>query len=417
LYKLLSYNKNKRLICKTVKGSPVPTGWKKVVWPRICRPFLLFCPGVFSLFLLLTNYFAFSAEAAILDISPDQGIQITVHEGTKVSRFKETGEYVWCGENHLAISRHSLPCLGGDAGIRLLNIEDGSVDQLTANCAHRVVACTSDGKHIFFVDHKNRGSMFVFDIAQREQQQIYSNNVGNHTFIENYPISPSGDILIGPTTLKGPVVLSDRSVNVVHVPDAFAERYVPSVTWSGNGSVFIIIGSVIGGNKNNPQQVIVQRYGDNDSKIFNLPNIPTADFYQSGWSDRTKRLYLLSWREAADLYEIDPESPADSLRMIAPDVDQFKVASNGILAYEQHLVDENISTGTYGSMRILVLRTAQGKLTELFKVPYHFVGIMDLQISPEGKKLAIWVKKLFGRESESDSTEILIFHSIDAFQQ
>lgn len=371
--------------------------------------------GAFSLFLLLTNYFAFFAEAAILDISPDEGIDITVHEGTEVSRFKvkKTSEFVWCGGNHLAISKHSLPCLGGDAGVGLMNIEDGSVDQLTENCAHKVVTCTLDGKHVFFVDGDFAGSMFEFDIAKREQQQIYSNNLRKHNYIENAPISPSGDILIGPATLKGPVVLSDRNANVVHVPDAYAEKFVSSVTWSGNGTVFIVIGSDFGNNEINPQQVIFQQYGYTDPKIYDLPNIKGAQFYQSGWSDATKRLYLLSWQDEADLYEIDPETPANSLRMIAPHVDNFKVASNGTLAYVQNVVDESSSAGYYGSLSKLVLRTAQGKLTELLKVPIHLVGIMDIQISPDSKNLAVRVRKLTGRNS--DSTEILIFHSIDAF--
>ncbi len=373
--------------------------------------------GAFSLFLLLTNYFAFFAEAAILDISPDEGIEITVHEGTEVSRFKvkKTSEFVWCGGNHLAISKHSLPCLGGDAGVGLMNIEDGSVDQLTANCAHKVVTCTWDGKHIFFVDGDFAGSMFEFDIAKREQQQIYSNNLRQHNGIENAPISPSGDILIGPATLKGPVVLSDRRVNVVHVPDAYAEKYVPSVTWSDNGAVFIVIGSDFGSNENNPQQVIVQKYGYKDPRLFDPPYIQNAEFFQSGWSDIANRLYLLSWQDKADLYEIDPESPTNSLRMIAPHVDNFKVASNGILAYVQHVVDETSSTGYYGSLSKLVLRTAQGKITELLKVPILSVGMRDIQISPDSKNLAVRVRKLTGRNS--DATEILIFHSIDAFQQ
>lgn len=353
-------------------------------------------------FLLCVTSVALHAEVT--------GFDITTYGGSQVSRFHESGEFVWCGTKHLAISKHSK---GADAGIRLLNIEDGHVRQLTTVKTHRVVACTPDGKHIFFVENGVHGVMNEFDIDNGKQQIIYSKNIFKHEAIEEAPISPSGEFIIGPSTLSERVTISDRTINSIHIPNEFLEKYVKGITWSGDGTVYLVFGSDSGNNKNNPQKLLIQKSGDTHSRAIDLPSIRNAQFMQAGWSEVAKRLYLLSWRDAAKLYEFDPEKPTTSLRLITTDADEFKLMSNGDLVYVQSFgVDyskPDVATIDQAAHRSLLLRTAQGKLTELLKVPYKSLGISGIQISPKSDAIAVRVKNNGVR---NDSAEIIVFHIV-----
>lgn len=341
---------------------------------------------------------ALNAEAA--------GIDVKHYEGRKISRFQESGEFVWCGLKHLAISKHSK---GTDAGIRLLDIESGYVRQLTTVKTHRVVACTPDGKHIFFVENGVHGVMNEFDIDKGKQQLIYSKNIFQHEVIEETPISPSGEFMIGPVTLSERVTLSDRTINMMHISDEFSKKHVGGMAWSGDGTALLVIDSDFG-DKKNPQKLLILKYGNAHPRIIDLPSIRNAQFMQAGWSDVTKRLYLLTWGDAARLYEFDPEKRLHSLRLIATDVEEFKILPNGDLVYIQIFgVDYSkldVAIIDQRAHRSLLILTAQGKLTELLKVPYKSLGISDIQVSPNGGAVAVRINKIDGR---NDSMEIQVF--------
>lgn len=357
-------------------------------------------PAALLLFLWIISV-AFNAGATRSDIK--------YFERPKISRFQEPGEFVWCGTKHLAISKHGR---GADAGIRLLDIESGHVRQLTTVKTHRVVACTPDGKHIFFVENAIRGTMNEFDIDSGKQQVIYSKNVFQHEAIEEVPISPSGEHLIGPVTLSKRVTLSDRTLNGVHIPDGFSEKNFTGIAWSRDGTVFFVIGSDFGDNKNNPQKLLIQNPGNPHPREISLPSIKNAQFRQAEWSDMTKRLYLLAWSDTAKLYEFDPEKPAHSLRLMAS-VDEFKLMPNGDLVYIKNFGADysskpDVAIIDQRAHRSLLLRTHQGKLTELLKVSYKSLGISSIQLSPDGKAIAVRITKIDGR---NDSMEIQIFQT------
>jgi len=296
----------------------------------------------------------------------------------------------------------------------LLNTEDGSISQLTAIGTQRVVACTPDGKHIFFVENGVQGVMNEFDVDKGKRQIIYSKNVFQHEVIEGSPISPSGEFLIGPSILNERVTLSDRTVNTMHVPDEFSKKFVSGIAWSGDGTAFLVMGSDFGNNKNNPQKLLINKNGNIHPRVIDLPSIKNAQFMQAGWSDVAKRLYLLSWRDAAKLYEFDPEKPTTSLRLIARDADEFKLMSNGNLVYVRSIgadysKPDDVAIIDQTAHRSLLLRTAQGKLTELLTVPYISLGISGIQVAPQGDDIAVRLTKIDGR---NDSSEIFVFHSV-----
>lgn len=348
---------------------------------------------------LCIGFFALNARA--------ENFVVTPYEGLKIARFQESGEFVWCGTKHLAISRHSK---GSDAGIRLLNIEDGRIRQLTTIKTHRVIACTPDGKHIYFVENGVQGVMSELDVGNGQQQIVYSKNTFQHEVLEEAPISPSGEILIGPATLSKRVILSDRTVSAMHVPNDYSEKFIKGIAWSGDGAVFIIFGSDFGNNKNNPQQLLIQRNGDIHPRVIDLPSIKNAQFMQAGWSDVSKRLYLLSWRDTAKLYEIDPEEVKHSLHLIATDVDEFRLMPNGNIVYVQNFgvnySKSDSATIKSNAHRSLLLRTTSGKYIEMLRVPYSTLGISGIQISPNGKAVAT---RVTNNDGQNESMEILVF--------
>jgi len=353
------------------------------------------------LFLLWVASNALNAHAA--------GSGIKNFEKPKISRFQESGDFVWCSAKYLAVSKHSRD---PDAGIRLLNIESGQVRKLTTNTRHRVVACTPDDKHIFFVENGIRGTVNEFDIDRGKQQVIYSNNLFQHGVIEDAPISPSGELLIGPRTLSERVTLSDRSLNGIHIPDDLSGRTVSGIAWSEDGTVFVVFNSELGDSKNNPQKLLTMKSGNLHPKVIDLPSIKDNQFRQAGWSSVARRLYLLAWDDAK-LYELEPENPTQSLRLIAKDVLEFKTMPNGALVYLQifGVTDskrDDTSTIDKDAYRSLLLQTAKGEIAELLRVPYRSLGIRGIQVSPGGEAIAVRITKIGGR---NDVTEINIFHA------
>ena len=350
--------------------------------------------------LLWATSIALNADAADSDVKN--------LERPKISRFQESGDFVWCSAKYLAVSKHSR---GPDAGIRLLNIESGQVRKLTTNTRHRVVACTPDDKHIFFVENGIRATVNEFDIDKGKQQVIYSNNLFQHGVIEDAPISPSGELLIGPRTLSERVTLSDRSLNGIHIPDDFSGKTVSGIAWSEDGTVFVVFNSEFGDNKNSPQKLLILKSGNLRPTVIDLPSIKDNQFRQAGWSSVARRLYLLAWDDAK-LYELDPENPTQSLRLIAKDVDEFKTMPNGALVYLQTFgvvssKRDDTSTIHRGAHHSLLLQTAKGEVAELLRVPYISLGISGIQVSPNGESIAFRITKIGQR---NDSAEIDIFH-------
>ncbi len=352
------------------------------------------------LFLLWANSIALNAEAA--------GSDVKNFERPEISRFQESGDFVWCSAKYLVVSKHSR---GPDAGIRLLNIESGQVRKFTTNTRHRVVACTPDDKHIFFVENGIRGTVNEFDIDKGKQQVIYSNNLFQHGVIEDAPISPSGELLIGPRTLSERVTLSDRSLNGIHIPDEFSGKTVAGIAWSEDGTVFLVFNSELGDSKNNPQKLLIMKSGNLHPKVIDLPRIKDNQFRQAGWSSLARRLYLLAWDDAK-LYELDPENPTQSLRLIAKDVDEFKTMPNGALVYLQTFgvvssKRDDTSTIHRGAHHSLLLQTAKGKSTELARVPFISLGMSGIQVSPNGESIAVRITK---NGQPNDSAEIQVIH-------
>ncbi len=145
--------------------------------------------------------------------------------------------------------------------------------------------------------------------------------------------------------------------------------------------------------------------------MIDLPRVKDNQFRQAGWSSAAKRLHLLAWDDGK-LYELDPENPAHSLRLIAKDVEEFKTMPNGALVYLQifGVVDskrDDTSTIDKDAYRALLLQTTKGEVAELLRVPYMSLGISGIQVSPNGESIAFRMTKI-GRRN--DSAEIQVIH-------
>lgn len=312
-------------------------------------------------------------------------------------KFRESGEFVWCGEKHLAISRHSK---GSDAGIRLLDINTGQARQLTSTKTHRVVACTIDGKHIFFVENGVDGALNELDVESGNKNVIYTNNSFQHRAIEEHPINSSGDALIVPETIKDRISLSDRTMSSIHIPDEYSGRNIDGITWSRDGNLFLIIGAGIRDGSSIHQTLLKKNGGEQYFIAINLPGIKNARYRQMVWSEAASRLYLLAWSDGAKLYEFDPHIPKRRPRLVEKNISELQVLLNGNLIYVQDVgadysAADSVAIGET-SHRLLVMRTPHGELIELLKEPYRTVGISNIQVSPNGKDIAVQVKKVDG---------------------
>lgn len=305
----------------------------------------------------------------------------------------------------MAISRHSR---GADAGIRLLTIDNGFVRQLTTGKAHRVVACTSDGKHIFYVENGVDGSLNELDVGSGKRRLIYANNPFQHRTIEEAPISASGELLIGPVKPTGQPLLADRAVEAVQIPDAYSRSSVEAITWARDGTLFLSMGTGRG-----KQELLIRRIGKPGFSAVTLPKLQGLRVSQLGWSDATSHLYMLAWGDGASIYEMNPNEPKRVRRLKAQNVSELKVMPNGSLVFIQDVgVDyspPDRATIDQVAHRLLLVRTPSEKMVALLKVPYKSVGLSGVQISPNGLDVAVRVEAIGGR---NDQTEIQVFQRV-----
>lgn len=328
----------------------------------------------------------------------------------RITSFRQSGEFTWCGEKHLAISKHSRDT---DAGIRLLDIDDGQIRRITTNKAHRVLACTPDGRHLFFVENGVHGTLNELDIVSGKHQIIYSKNIFKHEAITEAPISPTGEYLLGPSELGNEIRLSDRVLKVLHVPKAFSSKFIEGATWSRDGTAYVIFGSDLGDSQNGPQKLLILKSGDVQMRVVDMPRIRNTQFTHVWLTENKKRLYLLGADEGK-LYELAPPPPhgGASLKQIANMIEEVSPRPNGGLFLiknsgvnysknDRAVIDKS-------ARRSLLLMDDHGRITELLRVPYLILSMGNIKVSPRGGIVAIGTAKLGDR---NNSDEILVLRT------
>jgi len=152
------------------------------------------------------------------------------------------------------------------------------------------------------------------------------------------------------------------------------EKRYRGIAWSGDGTAFLVFNSELGDNKNNPQKLLIMKSGSLHPKVIDLPSIKDNQFRQAGWSSVARRLYLLAWDDGK-LYELDPENPAHSLRLVAKDVGNSK-KPNGALVYLQILAfadskRDDTSTIDKDAYRSLLLQYSERRDRRAIKSALH----------------------------------------------
>lgn len=105
----------------------------------------------------------------------------------------------------------------GGKGISLLDIESGSIQELTMNVRHKYPSCSNDGRYIFFTESskKNYQNLYLYDTKAKKIELIYKLDKPLPIFIINEPISPSGKYLIGPANWKEKITLPGGEIVIV----------------------------------------------------------------------------------------------------------------------------------------------------------------------------------------------------------
>ncbi|MEQ1741201.1 MAG: hypothetical protein ABL869_01695 [Candidatus Nitrotoga sp.] len=322
--------------------------------------------------------------------------------GRKVTRFNVSGEFVWCGAENIAIS-------GGYGGVRLLNIDSGKILQLAAEKSYRGVACTPDGKQVFFLDNASTGKLGVIDVVSGKQDTIYSKNIFSHLPIGERPISPSGTHLLVPSKLNVPVQVSGKKLEFVPVPRILGDEEIDDVAWIGSQELYLLFG------RSNPQRLLATSNQTKKNIEIKLPIVKGYQFRKIAWADEKRQLYLLAWPESEEsvprLYIFYPDLPTKPIRLIASNVVDFDLLPNGIAAYVQtegvnfSIPDKAIINKS--ARRILVYRGSDGKKEELISVPYLSEGISHVHFSPLHNAIAFSWRDINGGSGSTSSVAIL----------
>lgn len=309
--------------------------------------------------------------------------------GRKAIRFHVSGSFIWCGPGYLALSH------GENAGIRLLNITNGNTDQLTTVKSHHPVACTPDGKYVFFVDTVNKGRLEVIDVINRKQDIIFSKKEFSHPFIDEQLMSPSGMYLLGPATLKMQIELSDRIIQGLPIPPNMLKYELRNggLAWAGDKKAYILFGEFPLLQK----LMVLHARTKNMAELINLPKVENYRFMgRIRYAEKSDKLYLLAWPESEDgvpmLYMLDPDKPDKSMQLVDSNVDEFNVLHNGSVVYVKTIgvnySHADFSVFSKSSKKTLFSRSVEGVTAELLSVPYATSGISDIQVSSGGNEIS-----------------------------
>ncbi len=318
--------------------------------------------------------------------------------GTVTLRYPASGDFVWCGSKHLALSHGKFP------GIRLLNINNGTFIELSTDKPHQhAVACTPDGKNLFFIDNAVSGEMNVLDISSGKQQVVYSGNKRLQSKIEKSPVSLSGRSLLGPVSFRRDLELSDQRIKGLYIPNILKEEVVDDVAWADDETLYILFGG-----STKIQKLFIQS-SLGQGRVVNLPNETGYWFKQIEWGGQANSLYLLAWPDNdmgdSKLFSFAPSRQMDGLKLlVSGHFDSFGVLGGQGVVYIQTVGVEYNQDNSYVSDSaqsiIKLYSVALEKSRDLFSIDYSPEYIRDLRVSPDRSHLAFLYSKKGNKNKE-----------------
>ena len=268
------------------------------------------------------------------------------------------------------------------------SINSGSLRKVTQSQTDHAVACTSDGRYVFFTDTSAHGNLSVVDVDSRIQRMIYSNNKFNHWIIEDAPISPSGRHVIGPVTLNSEIELSDRRLRGLTLPSLLSDEYISGIAWAHDDQLYLLFGSEI------LRKLMILDIKNNMASVINLPQIKGYIFGRIRWAEQGQ-LFLQTVADAElapRLYTIDIKNPKESLKIIGDGIDDFSVLPDGSVVYTQatgvnYQMDRSVIEPET-AYQILAKRNPQGSIETLISLPYLSSGMLGIQASQSSQAIA-----------------------------
>ena len=269
----------------------------------------------------------------------------------------------------------------GEKGLRLLDIENGNFQDITANPKHKYPSCSSDGRYVFFTDSSDRSykNLYVYDIKAKKISDIYSLNNPLPIQIINDPLSPSGKYLVGPGDWKKQIRLpGGEEVSVIPVRGTVEigkpPRYFQS-RWSFQGNKLFLINSR--GKILSIRDAITNRQTDIRLKMESFIDAkPSPD-------NNNVYIYALPLKtKSVNLYLMHLNNLKEVPKMIIEDVFGFDVDGNGNIVFSR-LYEEGFER--------LYVYDRNNKMT-LIKEYFMSAWPMNPQVSKNGKAIAFFRK-------------------------
>ena len=308
-------------------------------------------------------------------------------DGRRLIQYKNSGDFIWCGNEHLALST------GANGGVRLLNVATGRLRQLTTVKTHRGVACTPDGRYVFFRDDTvQRGRLEVLDAVTDQRRVIYDGLPFSNEAIAEAPLSPSGKYLLRPASMRGPIELNDRVLKVLRLPD-MPNELVQSIAWWGDESVYLLFGGL----KTPVQRLLVVEVKTNQNRFIELPSVEDRLLKDMAGSLNSHRLYAIGWSDSesldgAKLFSFDPRDIKGTVRQVAVGVDRFCVMSDGTVFYAQLLdvkfPSVNSDSQISAPSEQLMVRAPTGKIRKILGLTDTTTTMRRMQPSPDDRAVA-----------------------------
>ncbi len=328
--------------------------------------------------------------------------QVAESNGKRViqfSGFKGSFNFVWCGTEHLALDLH-----GQNGGIRLLNIATGKLRQITKDTYHGVMACTSDGKHIFFTDRRSHGRIDAVDVVTAKQEVVSAALPKGYLGIGEARdrISPAGRYVVGTDADKKSVGLSDRELRRVVLPPPANNEFANGIAWVNDDQLYLLITQ--GTSREKLMEIVAET---SEHQIVEIPPVKGYSFGQIQWNRRSQELYLLGWPNSEDetpaLFRFDPRRKKDPPQVVVRALDHYSLLPSGRIVYVRTIGVDYSQTDkaviSKDARRELVVKAASGEERMLMSVPYMTESIGAIMVSSSGQDIA-FVAGPFHKDAE-----------------
>jgi hypothetical protein len=307
---------------------------RKFKWHRLTLLLLL----VLLVSLVLMPHSGLSAYASAEELSKEylaKGWKETVIE---IAEPKYKHSISWCGPQHFLV-KHSDDKLK-KTYLALYNIETGKKEEFRENPPHWDMACSFDGKYIFYVrpglPKGKRRSLNAYDVRTKRMSAVYSLEGSLPIYVQTPPLSPSGKYIIWPEDRKEKVRLPGGEEaepvplrGIVKSCQVGVHCYGETI-WSFDGETLVLHSSgtkIIDMKTKSVKEVVTKIEGTRFTKYILLSPDNNTMYFQA-YSDDDELI-------TGVLYSLNLRDISKAPRRITEKMDRYGIAPDGSLIFSR----------------------------------------------------------------------------------